>query len=250
MNLTDAGHLDPFPTTRWSHVLRASGNRTAASTALNELCGRYWRPIYAFVRRRGHAPHDAEDLTQAYFAGFLERGYLDRADQARGRFRAFLIHDLKYFLSNEQVKHGAAKRGGDVFFVPVDKAMAETMLDAGSLGDGNADAYFDREWALEIVRHARDDLAASFQAQGKAALFSVLQRGLVEPPTEEVYEAWSRETGMTPGALKVALHRLRGSFRTALESQVRETVADEADLRPEMQHLRRALSQTRGGFGG
>ncbi|WP_139373319.1 sigma-70 family RNA polymerase sigma factor [Prosthecobacter debontii] len=212
--------------------------------ALNELGRKYWRPIYTFVRSRGYCLHDAEDLTQAYFEGFFERRYLGHANPTKGRFRAFLLHDLKFFLSNERGKADAAKRGAKVFFVPMDTSEVESRLDTCDLADSNADAYFDREWALEMVRHARNELAGNFLEQGKAALFNVLQRGLTEIPTEEIYQEWSRDLGMSSGALKVALHRLRNSFRKALESQVRETVDTEEDVRAEMKHLRGALSQS------
>ena len=239
-----ATHPDQqFPTTRWSHVVLAKQDADEAKQALNELCRKYWRPIYAFVRHRGSNPHDAEDLTQAYFARLLERGYIHRADQAKGRFRAFLIHDLKFFIANEAVRARAKKRGGDVSFIPLDTTWAESVSDPPASDSQNAEAYFDRQWALETVRLAQESVAEEYTTQGKGSVFSALQSGLVSPPNGEVYERWQRDLGMTEGALKVALHRLRDRFRKALEDQILETVSTPEDLKSEMAHLRRALSR-------
>ena len=231
-----------FPTTRWSHVVLAKKGADEARSALNELCRKYWRPIYAFIRHRGSNPHDAEDLTQAYFAKLLERGYIHRADQTKGRFRAFLIHDLKFFIANEAARARAQKRGGEISFMPLDTAWAESVIEP-ALGAQNSEAYFDRQWALETVRLAKESIAHEYQSQGKTTLFTALQTGLVTPPNREVYEKWQIDLGMTEGALKVALHRLRDRFRKALEDQILETVSTAADLKSEMAHLRRALSR-------
>lgn len=222
----------------------AGQDHSATNLALNELCRKYWWPIYAFARHRGYAPHDAEDITQAYFVRLLERGYLQRADQERGRFRAFLIHDFKYFLSNHQGKARSEKRGGHASFIPLDMAWAESRHEPEDYRNGDAEAYFDRQWALEIVRHAKDDVGADYDEQGKKALFEVLQSGLVSSPDVAIYAAWERKLGMTTNALKTALSRLRDRFRAALEAQILETVVNEDDLKAEMRHLRQALSQS------
>ncbi len=225
----------------------AREDNSAAHSALNELCRNYWRPIYSFARYRGNTPHDAEDLTQAYFAGLLVRGHIQRADQALGRFRAFLIHDFKFFLSRQHVKQNAAKRGGKVQFFPLDLAWAESLHEVADTSGVDSDAYFDRQWALEVVRHARAAVAKDYQAQGRQALFDSLQFGLVSTPADAEYKKWECELGMNKGALKVALHRLRERFRGALEAQILETVASEAELKLEMHHLRCALAHSRSG---
>ncbi len=237
-------HASNFPTTRWSQILIAQRDDSAAHSALNELCLKYWRPIYAFARHRGCSPHDAEDVTQAYFSDLLERGYMHRADQQRGHFRAFLVHDFKFFLANHLGRERADKRGGKVSFIALDVAWAESRQEPAAPSHADAAAYFDRQWALEIVRHARAEVAAEYKAQGKEALCETLQSGLVNTPDAALYEAWEHKLGMTSSALKTALHRLRQRFRAALEAQILETVADEADLKAEMRHLRQALAQT------
>lgn len=244
MNASAHSAVPQFPTTRWSHVILARENHSEAHEALNHLCRKYWRPIYAFARLRGLACHDAEDLTQAYFGRLLERDYIQRADPSRGRFRAFLIHDLKFFLSNEAVKARAMKRGGGAVMVPIDSGLAEARHEPADPAHQDPDAYFDRQWALETVRLAQEKVAQDYREQGKEALFSALQSGLVTPPDATQYERWQQHMGMSVGALKVALHRLRERYRAAMEAQVMETVASEEDLKSEMEHLRRALSRS------
>lgn len=222
----------------------AGENHSAAHSALNDLCHKYWRPIYAFARHRGCSSHDAEDLTQAYFARLLERDYIQRANQERGRFRSFLIHDFKFFLSNQHGKQMAEKRGGHASFIALDVAWAESRLEPADSAHRDADAYFDRQWALEIVRHAKADVAADYQDQGKKTLFDILQSGLVSSPDAAIYAVWEQKLGMTTSALKTALSRLRDRFRAALEAQILETVANEDELKAEMRHLRQALSQS------
>lgn len=244
MSARTSFQASPFPTTRWSQVMVAGQDHSAASLALNDLCRKYWRPIYAFARHRGCAPHDAEDITQGYFARLLERDYIQRANQERGRFRAFLIHDFKFFLANLLGKAKAEKRGGKASFIALDVAWAEARHELVDPAIVDADAYFDRQWALEIVRHAKAEVAADYVEQGKKVLFDSLQSGLVSSPDAATYAAWETKLGMNMNALKTALSRLRDRFRAALEAQILETVANEDDLKTEMRHLRRALSQT------
>lgn len=222
----------------------AGQDHSEANVALNDLCRKYWRPIYAFARHRGCLPHDAEDITQGYFARLVARDYIQRANQERGRFRAFLIHDFKFFLSNHQGRQQAEKRGGQASFIALDVAWAESRHEPVAPANMDADAYFDRQWALEIVRHAKNEVAADYDEQSKKELFDTLQKGLVSSPDAATYAAWEQKLGMTASALKTALSRLRERFRAALESQILETVASEADLKAEMRHLRLALSQS------
>ena len=245
MSSPASSHDHAFPHTRWSLVVVAKGDHSGARTALDGLCRLYWRPIYAFIRHKGQSAHDAEDATQAFFANLLERGYIQNADEGKGRFRAFLIHDLKFFLSNEAMKGKALKRGGNISFVPIDTAWAESNPEIIDPVLGEEDAFFDRQWALETVRLARERVGDDYKSQGKEAVFAALQSGLVNPPDATVYERWQQQLGMNVGALKVALHRLRERFKKALEEQILETVSSKEDLAAEMHHLRRALSKAR-----
>lgn len=217
---------------------------SAAEAALNQLCSKYWRPVYRFILSGGSTPHDAEDLTQAYFSRLLERAYLRKANPDKGRFRAFLIHDLKYFLSNESEQNRALKRGGRVSFVSLYAEKKENGHAIDQPSPHDPEAYFDRQWALETVRLAKLEVARIYGEQGKESLFATLQSGLVTSPTAEIYTRWETELGMSTGALKVALHRLRERLREAIEAQILETVSSEEELQLEMRHLRRALEKT------
>jgi RNA polymerase sigma-70 factor (ECF subfamily) len=237
---------DPFPPTNWSNVIGACKDDAKGQAALNVLCQNYWFSIYAFVRRRVNSPHDAEDLTQEYLTRLLSRDYIQQADQTRGRFRAFLIHDLKFFLGNAVQKTRAEKRGGDSQTLSLDMAWAESRYEPADESIHDHDACFDRQWALQLVDHAKTKLAADYEQKRRGPLFKQLQRGLATTPTAADYEKWSEELSISPDSLKVAMSRLRKRFRAALEAQVRETVTSEDDFKSEMHHLRQALSQTVG----
>ncbi len=227
-----------FPTTRWSLILATRQDGEGAQAALDELCRKYWQPVRNYCSRHGVDAGEAEDLVQEYFASLLARGYLQRADQDRGRFRAFLLHDLKFFLKDARAKRRTLKRGANREFVPLD-----TSVMGGQMAEADT-AFFDRDWALKIVHHAREQLRAEYEAVGKGELFRLLQHGLVRNLGVADYGQWAERMRMSPGSLKVALHRFRGHFRRALEDQVRETVSSEEDFEAEMRHLRRALQDT------
>lgn len=228
---------DVFPTTNWSVVLSVREGGETGRLALDALCRKYWRPVRAFFTLNGVVEDETEDLAQEYFSSLLAREYLHEADRERGRFRAFLVQDLKFFLWDALAKKRAKKRGGNTAFVPLDSSV-EPMDPASA-----QTAIFDRQWALQIVENARELLRAEFEAEGRGELFRLLQQGLVKSPDAADYARWAAMSDMTPGALKVALHRLRGRFRKAVEEQVRETVASEADFEDEMRHLRRVLRE-------
>lgn len=234
----------PFPTTQWSQVAVAFRDGDVACSALDSLCQRYWRPVYSFIRHSGRSSHDAEDITQAFFAQIIESGYIQKADREKGRFRTFLIVHLKYFLSNDRRKELAQKRGGGAVHLPIDVEWAESKLEWKDARQADPDAYFDRQWALEVVRHARAEVSEQYAAKGKSALFEALKAGLAKTPDAAQYAKWERELEMSPGNLRVALHRLRDRFREAIEGQILDTISEEADFKEEMRYLRRALGHS------
>lgn len=234
---------DPFPTTHWSKILRAGNESSLSGQALNELCGRYWKPIYAFIRHRSQSDHDAEDLTQSYFASLFKRSYLPLADPQRGKFRAFLIHDLKWFLSSSAEKESAEKRGGKIMFLPfLEQPESSQAFNTPPNGQVE-DAFFDRHWAKEIVRLARQSVEQEYSSDGRRIVFNTLEPGLITPPDPQTSLLWQKQLNMTEGNLRVALHRLRLRYREALKKQVLETVASPEDLQDEMRHLRAALTK-------
>lgn len=225
-----------FHTTRWSVVLAAQRrtDSTGARAALAALCRDYWYPLYAFVRRRGFAAHDAQDLTQAFFADLLERNPT-LADPSKGKFRSYLLGALKHFLANEWHRANAQKRGGGRKILEWDALDPEARYAMEPADQSDADQLFDKRWAMELLDRAMAKLRAEFTAKDDVTTFNALKGTLTgaESPREEL----ARQLGMTEGALKVAVHRLRHRYREVLRAEITETVESESDVDDEMRHL-------------
>jgi RNA polymerase sigma-70 factor (ECF subfamily) len=202
---------------------------------LADLCERYWYPLYVFVRSRGHSPHDAQDLTQGFFARLLASGGFTSADPERGRFRSWLLGAMKHFLANQWHRDQAEKRGGKVAFLEWDALDPESRYAAEPALADNPDAVFDREWALAGIGRAMEKLRLEAEASGKCELFQALKPSLSgeEPPRSET----AARLGMTEAAVKVAVHRMRQRYRDLLRAEVAQTVAEPSDLEDEMRHL-------------
>ncbi len=238
-----------FATTHWSLVVAAKPNeasRTQARKALEELCRAYWYPLYAFVRNRGYSSSDAQDLTQSFFARLIETGGFASADPERGRFRSYLLGAMKHFLANEWHRGQAQKRGGGVTFVELDALAPEARYALEPSQSTDLDAGFDREWARESIDRAMGKLRADSESRGKGELFEALKGCLSgeEPARGEI----SARLGMTEGAVKVAVHRLRQRYRGLLRAEIAETVADPSDIDDEMRYLLAALRKEQGFF--
>ncbi len=227
-----------FATTHWSLVVAAKAgeaSRTRARAALEELCRAYWYPLYAFVRHRGYSADDAQDVTQSFFARLLERGGFDSADPERGRFRSWLLGAVKHFLANEWHRARARKRGGGVTFLELDALDPEARYALAPAVSVDPDAGFDREWARESVARATEKLRAEQEARGRGEVFVALEGYLTgdAPVRGEV----AARLGMTDGAVKTAVHRLRRRYRELLRAEIAATVTDPADVDLEMRHL-------------
>jgi RNA polymerase sigma factor (sigma-70 family) len=229
-----------FHTTHWSMVLAARGAATGAPAALAKLCEDYWYPLYAFIRRQGHAPHDAQDLTQEFFARLLEKGWLAGVERERGKFRSWLLASMKHFLANEWDKARALKRGGDSTFITFDDDSAEARYRREPADLATADLLYDRRWALTLLDRVLARLREEFVAAGKVAQFDALKGALTGEKT--AYAGIATTLGMTEGAVKVAAHRLRERYRGLIRAEIAETVATPADVDDEMRHLLAALS--------
>ncbi len=214
-------------------------SRTRARNALEQLCRAYWYPLYAFVRHRGYSSDDAQDLTQSFFARIIETGGFASADPGRGRFRSYLLGAMKHFLANEWHRARAQKRGGGVTVIELDALEPEARFALEPAQVDDPDAGFDREWAQESTARAMRKLQTESQARGKDELFQALKDSLTgdEPARSET----AAQLGMTEGAVKVAVHRLRKRFRELLRAEIAETVGDLADVGDEMRHLVAAL---------
>lgn len=238
MNDSIAPGAREFHTTRWSLVLTAqrTTHPTEARQALATLCRDCWYPIYAFARRRGHTAHDAQDLTQAFFANLLDRP-MTLADPAKGKFRSYLLGALKHFLANEWHRATAQKRGGGRIFVEWDALDVEARyaLEPATHADADPEALYDRRWAMDLLARAMAKLRAEFEKKGSLQTFEIL-KGCLDGK-EGVRPDMAARLGLTEGALKVAVHRLRARYREVLRAEIAETVASPAEVDEEMRHL-------------
>ena len=239
--LPDDTQRSVFPNTSWGLVL-AARNEDSGRAAFSALCRRYWTPIYASLRRQGFAATDAEDLAQGFFLHLVEHGTVTRADPARGRFRSFLLGALRLFLANDHERENARKRGGRNTFVPIDIAEVESSLQSDAEDAASFDLQFDRQWARALVRNALDALRAEYVESGQAQVYATLQPCLdpsVETPS---YAILSARLARNEGAVKVAVHRLRGRFREVLRREVGCTVATAREIEDELAYLRDVLA--------
>lgn len=234
-----------FQTTHWSLVnrLAVSGENPDAQ-ALADLCSAYWYPIYAFIRRQGHGQHDAEDLTQGFFAHVFEKAIFESADPEKGRLRAFLLTCLRRYLADERDRFFAKKRGAAVTF-PFDTALAEKRYASEpSAGDLPPDRLYQRRWAITLLEHSLQFIESEFAAQGKTDLFRELRPWLgFGEHAAESYETVAARLGMPVGTLKSHVSRLRQRWREVLFEQVAATLDDPTsdNIRAELEELREWL---------
>ena len=219
-----------FPTTHWSRVARAGGPPTPdARAALAELCGDYWYPIYALIRRKGHDADAALDLTQDYFARLLEKGTVAAADPARGRFRSFLLADCSFFLADRRDRDRAIKRGGGRPVLSIDARDAEGRFLREPSHDRTPERMFERDWALALIARAFGALERGYGQSGRSDLFRRLKPLVSSDPDAAARAAVAAELGLSDGNLRVALHRLRARFAARLREEVAATLRDVGD---------------------
>ena len=227
-----------FTTTHWSVVLAAGHSSVpGAQEALGKLCRAYWYPLYVYVRRQGQSPHDAQDLTQEFFARLLEKKYLRLADPDRGKFRAFLLKSLKHFLVNEWEKARTQKRGGGQFIIPLDAEIAESRYAAEPVQALTLDQVYEKRWAVTLIEAVLDRLRESYASVGRLPVFETLKGFIWGEQTTLSYAEVAPQLGLTEGAVKVAVHRLRGRYRELLRAEIAKTVATPGEVDEELQHL-------------
>src|SRR6476620_11977075 len=225
---TQAGGSD-FPTTRWTLVIAAADSRrTEARSALVSLCEAYWYPLYAYIRRRGYAADQAQDLAQDFFVRVLEGRYLDRADPERGRFRAFILSSLKFFLADEADRARALKRGGGKV-LSFEISSGEDRYRREPAHDETPERIFERRWALAVLDRVVERLRNEFVQHGRPEHFERLKVFLLGQ-SDAPYAALAREMNTSEGALKVAIHRLRKRYRELFRQEIADTVADSAEV--------------------
>ena len=233
-----------FHTTHWSMVLACGDERDAenARRALAELFQTYWYPLYAYVRRRGHAEHDAEDLVQAFCLHLQEKHALAKADPLRGKFRTFLLSSLQNFLANEHVRSLAKKRGGDHEFVFIDAAEAHERYRFEPAHSLTPEAIFETRWAHALLEQTLAALRNDFSSRGKERLFEGLSSFLTSHAREESYQSAADRLGLPLSAVKTSVHRLRQDYRTRLREEIGRTVSSPDEVDEELRHLRKVLA--------
>ncbi len=234
-----------FAPTRWTLVLRARGDSPAAQAALSELCEYYYAPVLTFIRHTDRDEDAARDLTQEFFARILARPGFDTVEPGRGRFRSFLLGAVKHFLANQYDRAQAAKRGGGQVLVSIEAGVSTNTTTELQIPDPAGqvpDTVFDREWALTLVERAINSLANEFATAGKGEQFDTLKLWLLGE-VELISQAdAARRLGMTEGAAKVAIHRLRKRFRELVRAEIGQTVGDAAQVQEELRYLVEVLS--------
>ncbi len=236
-----------FATTRWSVILAAgAGTENTTRTALAELCRLYWRPIFAFICRRGHSSNDAQDLTQDFFITVLDGNLLERADPTRGRFRSLLLKSLKNFLSDANEKRRAKKRGGELEFVSWEDWMAEApshlQLSQRALASATPERLFDVRWAATVVEQAKGRLREECAARNRRRVFDALSGHLSAERGDVSYARLATTLGIAEEAVRRFLHQLRVRYRALLREEVARTVETDADIEDEIRYLCAALA--------
>lgn len=227
-----------FATTHWSVILAARGGDTPASAeALERLCRTYWRPIYAYLRRSGQNADQAADLTQEFFSTLLRRDFLRGVEHGKGRFRGFLLVCLRHFLADRRDREHAHKRGGGHPVVSLDQAEAERRYALEPVDDLTPEAVYEQHWVATLFEAAHGRLEAEYAASGRRELFGRLRQFPAFAQADIHFREAAAQFDMSEGALKSAVHRMRERYRELLAEEVAHTVADPAELKPEIRHL-------------
>jgi DNA-directed RNA polymerase specialized sigma24 family protein len=233
-----------FATTHWSVVVQSAlTDRPDAASALAQLCEMYWPPIYSFVRRRGYAPPDAQDLTQSFFAYFLRTKAYARTDRLEGKFRCFLLASVKHFLANDWDRSQAIRRGGDYQFVSLDQKTAEALYDAAGALDSTAERLFDSRWAKTLAGSAFNSLRDELRAEGKLELFEQLKTFLAGDSITPSYDEASARIGLPRATVKTHVHRLRQRYREIVRREIGRTVSSPHEIDDELHYLYNILAK-------
>lgn len=231
-----------FVTTHWSVVVAGGDpNSPRSASALEELCQAYWYPLYAYIRRRGHAVEEAQDLTQAFFARLIEKDWLAEADANKGRFRTFLLTALNHFLAKEWRRSQAAKRGGGRALISLDDS-AEIRYSQEAVCDQTPEKIYERRWALSLFHRALDRLSEHYRSADKGRHLELLKPFLSAEARDGDYARVGGELGMSTGAVTAAVHRLRQQYRDLVRDEIAQTVDSPAEIEEELQWLLAAVS--------
>jgi RNA polymerase sigma factor (sigma-70 family) len=214
-----------------------------AQKALETLCRGYWYPIYVYVRRKGYNPDDAADLTQEFFAQLIRKEQLRLADRKKGKFRAFLLTMLDYFVAREWSRAHRQKRGGQFTFVSLDQQSPEERYQLEPKDNDTPEKKFEKQWALAVLKQAMEQLERESNADGKTVLFGVVKHLLSGEREVAVYGQIGARLKMSEGAVRVAVHRLRQRYGELVRSEIAQTVTEPGEIDEELQYLLRVLSR-------
>jgi RNA polymerase sigma-70 factor (ECF subfamily) len=226
-----------FTTTHWSLVLEAQGESPAAQEALEKLCRTYWRPIFAFLRRQGLPSAEAEDITQGFFAQLLERRSLDAVRKEKGRLRSYLLGALKYFLTDEQRRSMAIKRGKGQRLISLEELRADDRIEMEPADPVTPEMIYERRWALTVLDRVLSLLKDEYRAAGNAALFDSLKELLPDEPGSPSQAEIAARLGMNENAVRQAFYRFRQRYQALLREEIAHTVATPGDIEDELRHL-------------
>lgn len=234
-NLEPGKSLSPpnFVTTHWSVVLAAQRNPAGVDVALEQLCRVYWWPLYAFVRRRGYGIHDAQDLTQEFFARLLAKDFLGAVDRTKGKFRSFLLAALEHFLAKEWRRSNAQKRGGGCTFISIDDAT-ESCYQQIPVAHSTPEQIYDQQWAVTLQQQALDHLKAEHAARGKLALYKATYQLIPREKSSQSRAGLAAQLGMTEAALKMTLSRMRERYVELILAEVAKTVNSPEEIEAEV----------------
>lgn len=233
-----------FAATSWTNVLAAQQSGSAeAEAALEKLCATYWYPLYAYLRRKGSDPHQAQDLTQEFFYRLIKKNYLGAVDRSRGKFRSFLLAALNHFVSNQRDHDHAAKRGGGHILISLDDEAAEHRFLSEPASKLSPEKIFERNWFLTLFDQAQAQLRAELVATGRAEVFDALKQFLIEDAGEGEYDAIATRLKMTPNAVAVTVHRWRDRYKKLLREEILRTVADPAEIEDELHRFFEVLDK-------
>jgi RNA polymerase sigma-70 factor (ECF subfamily) len=233
-----------FATTHWSVVLAArDADSTCAREALSRLCQTYWYPLYAYARRCGNSPHDAQDLTQAFFAQILEENWVAKSDPQRGRFRSFLLSSMRHFMVNEWKKENRQKRGGGQTILSLNDDSAENRYQLEPMEKRTPEVLFERGWALSLLDSVLAKLEAEYRSEGKSDWMEVMRPALTSERGSINYAEIAKQLALTETTARVAVHRLRQQYRKMLRAEVAHTVAAPEEVDEELRHLFKVLTE-------
>ena len=232
-----------FSPTPWSVVLEARRDSAQRRSALEQLCTAYWLPIYGYLRRRNHAPADAEDLTQSFFVFLLESDFLERPDPNKGRFRGYLVGALKHFLAGHYKRAGTQKRGGEVRFVDWAAVDAEREFLAFDRPQLDPSEAYETGWVLALLRRSLQRLEEEQAAAGRGPQFAALRNFLSTTPTRRDYEDAARALGTVRANVAVWIFRLKRRYAELVRLEVTASVQDPTEVKNEMRHLLQALQR-------